>query len=226
MRCVCSRFTSMPVRIILMESFLHNISSFNPLWIYFIAAGVAYIENIFPPFPSDVVLVATASTIALGKVNFGILLLGSTVASTAGFVTMYWIGKWFGVRMIESRKIKFLPYEQVHTVETWFKSYGYGIVIANRFLAGTRAVVSFFVGMSQLSLWKTIVLSFISSAAWNFLLIFAGKSLGDNWHHILFYLEAYGKIITIVVVVGLVIYLSKWFYANMNKGAKKDKDQK
>jgi membrane protein DedA with SNARE-associated domain len=209
-----------------MESFLHNLSSFNPLWIYLIAAGVAYIENIFPPFPSDVVLVATASTIALGKVNFGILFFASTIASTAGFITMYEIGKWFGIRMIESRRIKFLPYEQIRTVETWFKTYGYGIVIANRFLAGTRAVVSFFVGMSNLSLWKTIVLSFISSAAWNFLLIFAGKSLGDNWQRILFYLEAYGKIITIIVIVGLLVYGAKWFYTNKNRSVKKHRDKK
>ncbi|HVN47977.1 MAG TPA: DedA family protein [Bacteroidota bacterium] len=204
-----------------MESFLHNLSSFNPLWIYCIAAGVAYIENIFPPFPSDVVLVATASTIALGKVNFGILFIGSTVASTAGFITMYGVGKWFGARMVESRKIKFLPYEQIYIVEGWFKKYGYGIVVANRFLSGTRAVVSFFVGMSQLSLWKTILLSLVSSAAWNFLLIFAGKSLGDNWHHIQYYLEAYGKIITVVVVIAIVIYLSKWIYTNARQ--KKDK---
>jgi membrane protein DedA with SNARE-associated domain len=209
-----------------MESFLQNLSSFNPLWIYLIAVGVAYIENIFPPFPSDVVLVAVGSTIALGKVNFAALLFISTVASTAGFVTMYWIGKWFGVRMIESRRIKFLPYEQVHTVEAWFKSYGYGIVVANRFLAGTRAVVSFFVGMSELLLWKTVVLSFISSAAWNFLLIFAGKSLGDNWQRILFYLEAYGEIITIVVVVGVLVYIAKWIYTIKKKGNNPQKDKK
>jgi membrane protein DedA with SNARE-associated domain len=203
-----------------MESFLQNLSTFNPLWIYLIAVSVAYIENIFPPFPSDVVLVAVGSTIALGKVNFAVLLFTSTVASTAGFITMYWIGKWFGIRMIESRRIKFLPYEQVHTVEAWFKSYGYGIVVANRFLAGTRAVVSFFVGMSELSLWKTVVLSFISSAAWNFLLIFAGKSLGDNWQLILFYLEAYGKIITIVVVVGVLVYVAKRIYTGKGKDKK------
>jgi membrane protein DedA with SNARE-associated domain len=208
-----------------MESFLQNLSSFNPLWIYFIAAAVAYVENIFPPFPSDVVLVAAGSIIALGKVDFVVLLFVSTIASTAGFITMYWIGNWFGVRIIESRRIKFLPYEQIHTVETWFKSYGYGIVVANRFLAGTRAVVSFFVGMSQLSLRKTIVLSFVSSAAWNFLLIFAGKSLGDNWQRILFYLEAYGKIITIVVIVGMMAYIAIWICTG-KKGNISQKDKK
>jgi membrane protein DedA with SNARE-associated domain len=74
--------------------------------------------------------------------------------------------------------------------------------------------------MSELSLWKTVVLSFISSAAWNFLLIFAGKSLGDNWQLILFYLEAYGKIITIVVVVGVLVYVAKRIYTGKGKDKK------
>jgi membrane protein DedA with SNARE-associated domain len=75
----------------------------------------------------------------------------------------------------------------------------------NRFLAGTRAVIAFFAGISNLSFWKTTFLAFISSLVWNSILLFAGKSLGSNWRAISPYLEAYGQIVLIISVVVILI---------------------
>ena len=127
-----------------MEQFVNYLVALNPLWIYCIAGAIAYIENVFPPSPSDIILVSAGSLVGLGRVDFALLLVLSTIGSTAGFLTMYKVGDWFGLRILEAGKFKYIPIEKVHKVETWFKTYGYWIVIANRFLAGTRAVVSFF----------------------------------------------------------------------------------
>jgi membrane protein DedA with SNARE-associated domain len=105
----------------------------------------------------------------------------------------------------------------VHKVETWFKTYGYWIVVANRFLAGTRAVVSFVIGMSELSLWRTTILSFISSLIWNFILLFAGRELGQNWRVISFYLETYGMIMTVILVVVIVIFVGQYYFKSIKR---------
>jgi membrane protein DedA with SNARE-associated domain len=197
-----------------MEEFITYLAALNPLWVYCVAGAIAYMENVFPPLPSDVILVAAGSLAGLGKVDFILLLILSTAGSTAGFLTMYKIGDWFGVRILEAGKFKFIPLEKVHQVETWFKAYGYWIVIANRFMAGTRAVVSFFAGMSELSLLRTTILSFLSSLLWNFLLLFAGREMGMNWREIVFYLETYGKIVTIILIVVIVIFVGRYYYKN------------
>jgi len=200
-----------------MEQFVNYLAALNPLWIYCVAGGIAYIENVFPPMPSDVILVAAGSLAGLERADFMFLLVLSTIGSTAGFLTMYKVGDWFGVRILEAGKFKYIPLGKVHKVEAWFKAYGYWIVIANRFLAGTRAVVSFFTGMSELSLWRTALLSFISSLLWNFFLLSAGKELGKNWREISFYLLTYGKVVTIIMIIIVIIIVSRNYYKNRNR---------
>lgn len=199
-----------------LESFVQEIVeylvSLNPVWIYLALLSVCYIENIFPPFPSDVLVVATGSLLAAGRIDFVTALLAATAGSAIGFVTMYKIGDWFGDRILETGRIKFIPVENVHKVEGWFRVYGYWIIVVNRFLAGTRAVVSFFAGMSEISLSMSTALSFISALAWNAILLESGKVLGDNWSHILVYLETYSKAVTSILVLAAVALAGHYWY--------------
>lgn len=195
-----------------MEDFINNLAQLNPFWIYVAVAGIAYIENIFPPFPSDVIVVAAGSLVGIGTLDFTLALLLATAGSTLGFMTMYKLGDWFGDKFLEKGRIRFIPLDSVHRVEKWFKKYGYWVVVANRFLAGTRAVVSFFAGMSKLPILNATALSFISALAWNFILLYAGKELGENWRSILIYLQAYGQTITIAVIVAAVILVLRYLY--------------
>ncbi len=201
----------------LVEDFINNLAQLNPFWIYVAVAGIAYIENILPPFPSDVIVVAAGSLVGLGTLDFTLALVLATAGSTLGFMTMYKLGDWFGDKILEKGKIKFIPLDSVHKVEKWFKKYGYWVVVANRFLAGTRAVVSFFAGMSELPLWNATALSCISALAWNFILLYAGKELGENWRSILIYLQAYGQTITIGVIVAAVILVLRYLYTRKQK---------
>lgn len=197
-----------------MEQFIDTLISLNPIWIYFVIAAIAYIENIFPPFPSDIILVAAGYLCAAGRVDFWIVLIVSTLSSSAGFVTMYKIGSWFGLKVLEAKRFKFLKLDKIHKVEAWFKKYGYLVVIVNRFLAGTRAVIAFFTGISNLPFWKTTFLAFISSLVWNVILLFAGKSLGSNWRAISPYLETYGQIVLIISIVVILIMFGFGYVRN------------
>lgn len=199
-----------------MEDLINNLSAISPLWVYVAVAGIAYIENIFPPFPSDVVVVFAGSLIGIGTIDFTTVLLVSTIGSTLGFMTMYKIGHWFGNRILEAGKIKFIPKESVLKVESWFRKYGYGMIIANRFLSGTRAVVSFFAGMSELSLMRTTILSFLSAMVWNSFLLLAGKKLGQNWREIGFYLETYTKTVTTILIVVALLIAARYIYKRTN----------
>jgi membrane protein DedA with SNARE-associated domain len=192
-----------------LEQFLDSLISFNPLWIYFVACAVSYFENIFPPFPSDIVLVAAGYLCAVGRVELTIVLIVSTLGGTAGFVTMYKIGNWFGLRILETQKLKFIRMDHIHRVEAWFSKFGYTVVVMNRFLAGTRAVISFFTGMSNLPFWKTTFLAFISSLIWNAILLYAGNAVGTNWRRISQYLTMYGHIVLIISVCVILFFIGR-----------------
>ena len=192
-----------------MEAVIRKLSELDPVWVYCAVASIAYLENVFPPFPSDVVIVAAGSIAGFGRVQFASILLAATAGSTLGFVTMYKVGDWFGASILAKGRMRFLPTAQVHVVESWFRRYGYWIITANRFLTGTRAVVSLFAGMSELPLGRTTLLSFVSALAWNFILVFAGKKLGENWRDIGVYLDAYGEAITGLLLVAVLFFVAR-----------------
>lgn len=202
------------------EDILQYLQALSPFLIYSIVFAIAYIENIFPPSPSDTIIVFGGSLAGLGYVGFVPTLAAATLGSTLGFITMYKIGDWFGDRILEEGKIKFIPISAVRTVEEWFRKYGYGIIIANRFLSGTRAVVSFFAGLSELNLLRTTVLCFLSALAWNTILVTAGFHLGKNWQAIGFYLSTYSQVVTGIIIVVAIILVARFLHQRKNSGEK------
>lgn len=196
----------------MLEQTIAYLSQVDILWIYVAIFLISYIENIFPPFPSDVIVVFTGSLVAIGTGSVILTVVLATGGSTLGFVSMYWIGDQFGDRVIETGKIPFISRPLVHKVEAWFRHYGYWVVVGNRFLAGTRAVISFVTGLSELNLTVTTMLSAASALVWNSILVYLGYAVGDNWREIGGYLATYSKYVTIVISVILLAWILKsWF---------------
>jgi len=195
-----------------LNDFIHFLSSHDPIWIYVIIFSISFIENIFPPSPSDIIVVVCSAFVAMGKGSFLAALLAGTAGSTVGFVTMYLVGRWFGRRILETRKISFINLETLHKLEQWFVRYSYWIVVVNRFLSGTRAVVSFFAGISELDFTMTTVLSCVSSLLWYGILVFAGYKVGEHWELVGEYLKAYDQVVTILTVVIIGALVTRYFY--------------
>lgn len=179
----------------------------SPFWILLAAFFFQFIENLFPPSPSDVVLLFLGSLVSFGRVEFIFLLIVATIGSTIGFLTMFVIGKTFGEKVLDKGKFKFITTERLAKTRRWFNRWGYGIVVANRFLSGTRAVISFFAGAAELSTWKSTTLAGISAFVWNFLIIYAGMTLGNNWKRAVTFLEFYWKIVLVVIIAILCLYI-------------------
>jgi len=179
-----------------------------PVWgVLLFALFVCYIENLVPPSPSDVLLLFCGTMVGLGTVGFVPLLAAATVGSVAGFATTYWIGRNYGRRLVDSGKIPFVDKESIAKVERWFDKYQSLIIIANRFLAGTRGVVSFVAGLSRLPFLRTTILSLVSATAWNALMIWLGMLFGANWRVVESYMGTYGWVITGILAIVVIIWL-------------------
>jgi membrane protein DedA with SNARE-associated domain len=184
------------------------ITHLPPLGVLAFVCFITFAENVFPPSPSDTILVFCGTLIGLGTVGFLPMLVSATAGSTLGFVAMYIVGQRYGTRIIDSGKFSFLPKDAVSKSEAWFKHYGFWVIIANRFLSGTRAVISMVAGISGLPLGTTTLLSALSAGVWNGILLFAGFTLGKNWLRMDEYLQLYGKVLLgvaagiIVVIIG------------------------
>ena len=178
----------------------------SPFWVLAFMFFVAYIENVFPPSPSDVFLIFAGTMIGVGTVGFFPSLLVATLGSTLGFLTAYLVGRYFQRSIVAGRFSRWLPVNTIQQVEGLFQKYGYGVIVANRFLAGTRAIVSFFAGMSKMNLPVTTALCTVSALAWNALLLYLGKIFAGNWRQAAEYLETYSKAATVIVLALLALF--------------------
>lgn len=200
------------------ERFITLLQQMSPLGVLGLMLLIAYVENIFPPSPSDMLLVFCGTLIGVGTVGFFPSLLASTLGSTLGFMTAYAVGRYFEQHIVEGRFSRYLPMGAIAQVERWFQRFGYGVIVANRFLSGTRAVVSFFAGMSRMNFAATTALSAVSAAAWNALLLYLGMTFGSNWRRVIEYLSLYSRVATAIIVI-VVVAICVWWYLRRKRKA-------
>lgn len=194
------------------EDILTKISELSPLWIYFSIFFFAFIENLFPPSPSDTVIVIGGSLVGASNLQFVPVLVFATSGSLVGFLTAFAIGWQLDKRLLHAGKIKFLTLESIEKVESAFRKYGYYLIVANRFLPGTRAVISFFAGLSRLNIHYTVLLSAASALLWNTILISLGMIFGENIQKIDQFLSTYNQVVIVVTVIVLVFLIVRYFW--------------
>lgn len=199
----------------------------QPVWsIYFILFFVAYLENVFPPIPGDVMAVFGGYLITEGVMNFSGLLIVTTLGSVLGFMNLYYLGYLAGDH-IRSRNgnvwfLRFLNPSHLDTTERWMMRWGQGVVVINRFLTGARSIISIVAGMSRLNPTRTTVFATIGAAVWNMILIAGGWFIGDNWQIIRQYLNVYGQFIISLILVGLSIRIAIYYYRKRKQNGTSD----
>ncbi len=195
----------------MLQEILNYISTLDTSYLYLILFFFAFIENVFPPSPSDVVVIIGATLIASTSVGFIPILLITSIGSALGFILMYYVGELFGEKIIYSGKLKFISKDALDSTNKWFSKYGYYLILANRFLPGTRSVISFFTGIHKLKIGKTFLFALISAFAWDLVIIFVGMELGKNVELIDKYLSTYSTIIILLTVAAVLIFAIRYF---------------
>jgi len=201
----------------MIENILNHISDLSPFLIYLILFLFSYVENVFPPSPSDLVVVIGGSLVATEAINFVPTLILTTIGSVLGFMTLYYIGSQVDKKVIRAGKMKFISAQAVDTVENWFNKWGYTVIVANRFLPGTRSVISFFAGLSELKVLKTVILATTSALFWNAIMIYLGMIFGNNIERVDFYLSRYQEIVLIITGVVILFFVIRYFFFNKKK---------
>ena len=203
-----------------LQNFADWFQTLPPVGIYATLFFVAYVENLIPPFPGDVNVVIGGYLVGLGFIGFVPAVLVVSVGSALGFMTMYASGKMLGDAVEDPDRLRWIPKAPMQTVKKWLQRWGYGVVAVNRFLSGTRAVITLLAGASDLRPMLTALLAFLSSVAWYSLLIYAGYSVGANWESILPIMARYGRVIMGIMVAIVGVFVARWWFRTRNqKGA-------
>lgn len=157
---------------------------------------IIFLENVFPPIPSDVVLPLAGFTSATTSMTLAGAILATTGGSLLGATTLYYTGYWLGedrVRRFIGRFGRYLTFEEAELDRSllWFRRHGSIVVMLARFVPVFRSLISIPAGMSGIPLGRFLIFTAIGAGAWNTGLISSGYLLGSNWSLVVGWLDQY-----------------------------------
>ena len=175
-------------------------------------AFMIFIENVFPPIPSEVVLLFGGFFAVETNLSITLVIVASTVGALLGAVLLYGLGLLFDVEQIEKWTKKYgkwirLDIQDVKKADAWFDRYGGWMVFFGRLMPVVRSLISIPAGMSNMSFLKFLLLSTAGTAIWNTILVLVGMKVGENWQDILAYLDAYSYTIYALLLGSVIGYL-------------------
>ena len=189
------------------------IDQYGYLGIVFLIA----LENVFPPIPSEVVLVfAGYSTL---HTNLGIL--GATIAATfgayIGALILYVVGRFLNVdqlkRFANSKvgRIIRLKEDDIDKTASFFNKHGGWTILFGRCVPVIRSLISIPAGMTRYPLGKFSLLTIGGTLLWNFILINLGHYAGKAWRQMLVMIDEwlYVLLAFAVIIVGVIWLVRK-----------------
>jgi membrane protein DedA with SNARE-associated domain len=198
----------------------------DPFVVYGFLFLIAFLENVVPPIPGDIPVAFIGYLICKSDITFGGALFCSSLGSTAGFMLVYMLSRHLGLKLyaegessaqnwLAKRVHRFFPPSDMELLRCKFATHGYLAVLVNRFLFGSRAVISVMAGLMHLRTPFVLLAALTSAVAWNVLLLYGGYFLGSHWQDIGAYAALYSIPVSIVFVL-LLVY-SGWKFVRERK---------
>lgn len=165
-----------------------------------------FLENVFPPIPSEVILPLAGFTASQGSMNVVAAFIWATVGSLAGAYFLYYLGAAIGANRL--RKIAawmwLVKVEDVDAALAWFDKYGKASILIGRVIPGIRSLISIPAGIDRMNPLTFGLYTLLGSSVWNALLIYCGWVLGENWHAVEGVIDQYSKVVYALVALALV----------------------
>lgn len=151
---------------------------------YFGIALLMFIENVFPPIPSELIMGAGGVAVARGSMSVLPLLLAGTLGSTLGNYLWFLAGDRLGYRRLEpiiERWGRWLTmrWSDVEAATGFFRRHGQWVVFAMRFSPFLRTMISLPAGLSHMNHARFLIFTFAGAAVWNMVLIYGGAFLAQ-----------------------------------------------
>lgn len=199
-----------------MEDFIlnsiHSIVNGNPVvtYIFFFLSGV--LQLVFPPYPSDVIIIFEGYVTTVGAhFHFLPILLVSVFGSLVGSVLVYWFGYKKGDEVLRYKIVlKYIDQKHIKRSEKVFHKYGrYGLILS-KFIPGTSSIMVLFSGVFKVK--KRIYFTYIILSIFlqQIIYLFIGRIIGNNIDGVKRFLSVFNlaslAALVCIIAIGFIIY--------------------
>ncbi|MBB6166133.1 MULTISPECIES: DedA family protein [Rhizobium] len=164
-----------------------------------------FLENVFPPVPSELIMPLAGYLATRGDMNILFVVFAGTIGSLLGTLPWYYLGKRLGhdgVRKLASRHGRWLTMHpsDIDAASEKFKRHGKTSVLLGRLIPTVRTLISVPAGVANMPMGEFLLFSAIGTFVWTTAFAMAGYLLGQAYEVVADYVDP----VSTAVLVGLI----------------------
>ncbi|MEK7536590.1 MAG: DedA family protein [Patescibacteria group bacterium] len=149
---------------------------------YLILFLIVFAETglVFVPFlPGDSLLFAAGAFAAIGSFNLFLILGLLFLAAFLGDTANYWIGHFFGQKIIDNPKIPFINQKHIDKTQEFYVAHGRKTIFLARFVPIVRTFAPFVAGIGKMHYGDFIKYNIVGGFVWVFGFTLLGYFFGN-----------------------------------------------
>lgn len=152
------------------------------VWVYAILLAILFLETglvVTPFLPGDSLIFAAGAFAATGHLNLIVMLILLPVAAVLGDASNYLIGKYFGTKLLENEKQRFIKKKHLDETHAFFDRHGGKTIILARFVPFVRTFAPFVAGIGHMSYAHFAAYNIVGGVIWTWLFLLVGYFFGN-----------------------------------------------
>lgn len=180
----------------------------NPWMGYGAIFAAMFLENLFPPIPSELIMPLGGFYVHQGQLALIPVVLAGLIGTVLGALPWYGIGRLINEERIEQWLERHgrwigISAQEFHRSRTWFNRYGNALVFWGRLVPGIRTLISVPAGIELMPFTPFLLWTTAGSFIWTLLLTLAGMALGEGYANVELWIEPVAKAIKVLLVLSV-----------------------
>jgi membrane protein DedA with SNARE-associated domain len=168
-----------------------------------------FLETIFPPIPSEVIMPVAGVAAARGEMTLGGVIAAGTAGAMLGNIVWYLAARALGIVRFKPLIDRYgrwitMNWEEVERAERWFRQNGTFFVFLGRMLPTVRSLVSVPAGLLKMRFKTFFLASIVGTAGWTSALAFAGYRLREEFTEVDEWLGPVSTAIIVTLALGYI----------------------
>ena len=176
-------------------------------WYGYIAILLAmFLENLFPPIPSELIMPLGGFYIFQGQLSFLPVIFAGLIGTLLGALPWYGIGRFMNEKKLEIWLSKYGKWIGINPKDLdrsriWFNNHGKALVFWGRLVPGIRTLISVPAGIELMPILPFLIWTTAGSMIWVLFLTTAGIILGESYSMVEVWIDPISKIIKIILLL-------------------------
>ena len=191
-------------------------------WIGYMTILIAmFLENLFPPIPSELIMPLGGFYVNQGQLQFFPVVLAGLLGTVLGAFPWYGLGRLINEEKLENWLKKYgkwigIGVNDLFRSRTWFNKYGTALVFWGRLVPGIRTLISVPAGIELMPLIPFIIWTTAGSLIWTILLTIAGYFLGESYNNVHIWIEPFSNLIKAFLLI-VILFAVVWIVLRLLK---------